>query len=148
MKQFLVLLWLLIALPCLAQFGSGNGSFGSVGGGSSGGNASFAANANGLVGQRVYYVSTSGNDATAVTNDFTHPWSANFSQTSGVGSLATNGDTIILMPGTYGVSNIWLNTGVTLAGMPGVSRDLIVLNATNGPTQTPPANGAAISTIQ
>src|SRR5208282_3830258 len=66
---------------------------------------------------RIFYVATNGNDATAVIGNPNFPWSSNFGTNSGVCTLATNnGDVIMLFPGNYFVSNVWLKDGVVFEG--------------------------------
>jgi hypothetical protein len=81
---------------------------------------------------RTFYVATNGNNSTAVVNDASHPYAPTWSLTNGVCSLATNGDTIMLLPGTnyftVGGVGIPLRDGVTFRG---VSRELVVINETN-----------------
>ena len=81
---------------------------------------------------RIFFVATNGNNATAVMGDSSHPFAPVFSTTSGVCSLATNaGDCICLLPGSY----IWPST----AGIPvwgdttfrGASRSSVIIVCTN-----------------
>ena len=87
------------------------------------------ANSNGirltnLIGTNIHaiFVSPNGNDATAVRGDINHPFKSWYDwdgdvTTTGITQIATNGDTIYVLPGTYAVSWIPLNPGVSLIGI-------------------------------
>jgi hypothetical protein len=122
---------------CNAQYGSGQGSYGTIGKSTSGGVTNQYQVGN------IFYVSTNGNDATAVIGNPSKPWSGtNLCVSSGVTGIATNwGDIIYLEPGYYyPTGEIYLGgKGVTLTGVKS-SRNLVWLVQTN-----PPGESTAIS---
>jgi hypothetical protein len=81
---------------------------------------------------RRFFVATNGNDATAVTNDPTHPFAPKFSSTSGVLTLATNaGDEVYLLDGTnYQATMLVVAPYVYLHGNPH-NPNAVVITQTN-----------------
>lgn len=90
-------------------------------------------------GQRIFYVATNGNDATAVIGNVQFPYAANFSTNSGVTTLATNGDVIYLQPGVYHCGTITLKRGVNFVGSYRSSVTIISSNSEAGGPPSLPA---------
>jgi len=100
--------------------------------------------------QRIFVVSTSGDDSTGRRGEYSKPyrsvWSWDGTNHTGAATAATNGDTIIVLPGNYSAANIVLADGVSLigVGMPSICRTSALVYGTNAPSNLS-VNGSLIN---
>ena len=123
MKSLLAFIACLLCLPAFGQYGSGQGSYGTIG-----------VNSNTILANQprnTYYVSTLGSDITGKPNLTNSPYGPNLSAPTSVNNrVATNpGDTIFLLQGDYWpTGTVYVANGVTLRGW---SRDTTIIHQTN-----------------